>query len=304
MHPLTVRYTRARYFAFALWAFAWFVAIVVALHLDTVVPRVTPQTRTIFWALIFPCCVLVGPLVARFYSTRVTVTDDALTIDRLAARPRTYRLSDVSNFKIVQDGEGSRTALLTFADGHRVTVSGTAQHFDDLRERLETGTRATPAPAHASPIVVDYGVAFPIGIAGAVILLCALPYLLLHVLTPTTVRAAPLGSMYVVFQTLVVLAGALYGAIVTSFQATLVGDALTLRQLGRHPVTVPVSTLRQVVLFTWGATLNVGLELPTGERVTLRAPLRHLDTFRASLEQTYGPDKVQKTWRTPTPVIP
>jgi hypothetical protein len=297
MTPLTVRYTRERYLAFALWAFAWFVAIAIALHLDTVVPRLTPHTRTLFWAVIFPCCILVGPLLARFYSTRVTVTDDDLTIDRWAARPRIYRLSDLSNFKIVQDSEGSRTAVLSFADGHRLTVSGSAQHFDDLRERLETGTPATPAAADASPIVVDYGVAFPIGIAGVAILLCALPYLLVHVLTPTTVSAVPLVSVYLVFQVIVVLTGAIYGAIVTSFQATLTDDSLTLRQLFRHPVTVPISTLRQVVLFTWGASLNVGLELPTGERVTLRAPLRHLDAFRASLEQTYGPDKVQKTWR-------
>jgi hypothetical protein len=240
--------------------------------------------------VIFPCCILVGPLSARFYSTQITVTDDALTIHRWLAHSRAYRLPDLSNFKIVQDSEGSRTAVLSFVDGHRVTVSGTAQHFDDLRERFEPHTRAT------SRIVVDYGVAFPTGIAGAVILLCALPYLLLHMLTPTTVRAVPLVSVYLVFQGIVVLTGAIYGAIVTSFQATLTDGSLTLRQLGRRPVTVPVSTLRQVVLFTWGASLNVGLELPTGERVTLRAPLRHLDTFRASLEQAYGPDKVQKTW--------
>jgi hypothetical protein len=133
MGTLTVHYKNALYFAFFLWAFVWSVGIATALDHQTL-------TWWPFWALMIPCVILVGPTAVRYYSTRVIVNDDTITIHRYAARTRTYRRSEIVGFALHQDWDGTSTAIVSFADGYRLTVSSYAEHFDIFREYIAAWT--------------------------------------------------------------------------------------------------------------------------------------------------------------------
>jgi hypothetical protein len=300
MKPLTVRYTGSRYAMYVIWAVVWIGMPAIAFNLSAMFPPADPTARTVFWALIFPCLMVVCPIGAFYYSMRLHVENDQLTIYRWGVRPRTYRLSDIVTFKLRRTSRGTLRAILSFVDGHRLTVAGDVEHFEPFCDRFSALTEDATTPGQSIdpsvPIRIHHRLAFTISVAATIALLFAVPYWLRGVLTRQMFTLAPIASFVIALGGICVIGLPAIAAYTFSLDVELANGTLTVRRLGHRTASSAVTNLRQVVILSSHAAPAVGVEFPDRRQLLLRDPTKAVAALRDGLVAEYGRDRVQTTW--------